>query len=92
MSDPDTSSNNLRQSLLRLQTELAAHPKLDEDSRRSVHEVLSDLEQSLRDNQAGAAAAPHSRLEALAVRFEVGHPTVSASLREFIQLLGSAGV
>jgi len=92
VNDPDTSPNDLRQSLTRLRSELAAHPKLDEESRGSIRQVLGEIERSLSENQSAAARPPSSRLEALAVRFEAGHPTLSASLREFIELLGSAGL
>jgi hypothetical protein len=37
-------------------------------------------------------AESQSRLEALAVVFEAEHPSLSASLREFIDLLGRAGL
>lgn len=57
-----------------------------------MHKVLSDIERALSDKQPAATPPPSSRLEALAVRFEAGHPTLSASLREFIELLGSAGL
>lgn len=36
-------------------------------------------------------AAPH-RLEALAVEFEAEHPGLAGSLRQFVDLLGRAGV
>ena len=55
----------------------------------------------LKDNfayflqQKGAApaadAAPHP-LESLAVGFEADHPTLAASVRQFIDLLGQAGL
>jgi len=57
-----------------------------------MRQVLSDIERSLSDNQSAATRPPRTRLEALAVSFEAGHPTLSASLREFIELLGNAGL
>ena len=38
-----------------------------------------------------AQSAPH-RLEALAVSFEADHPSLAASVRQFIDLLGRAGL
>jgi hypothetical protein len=39
-----------------------------------------------------ASAASQSRLEALAVEFEADHPGLAASLRQFVDLLGRAGL
>lgn len=41
---------------------------------------------------AAAPAQALPRLEALAVEFEVEHPALSAGMREFIDLLGRAGL
>lgn len=39
-----------------------------------------------------ASAASQSRLEALAVEFEADHPSLAANLRQFVDLLGRAGL
>jgi hypothetical protein len=41
---------------------------------------------------AAGAEPAQSRLEALAVEFEAEHPSLSASLREFVDLLARAGL
>jgi SUMO ligase MMS21 Smc5/6 complex component len=85
---------DLRQSLTRLHAELSATSKVDEASRRLMGEVLNDIERLLRERQTttGASAVPSSRLEGLAIRFDSAHPALSASLREFVDLLGRAGL
>jgi hypothetical protein len=66
---------------------------VDEASRRLLGEVLNDIERLLRERQTTAATAvPRSRLEGLAIRFDSAHPALSASLREFVDLLGRAGL
>jgi hypothetical protein len=81
----------LQQSLARLHTELSTTARVDDASKRLLREVLNDIERLLRE-QKTAAPAPRPRLEALAVEFDAAHPALSASLREFIDLLGRAGL
>jgi hypothetical protein len=64
---------------------------MDASSRHLLLEVLQDIERVLK-SQPHEARGPRSRLEELAVRFDVGHPTLSASIREFVDLLGRAGL
>jgi hypothetical protein len=87
----NSSPNSLQQSLTRLHTDLAATPRLDESSKQSLREALQDIERVLQD-QTPAAQGPRSRLEELAVRFDVGHPTLSAGIRELVDLLSGAGL
>ena len=91
MNDANSSLNSLQQSLTRLHDELSGAGKVDEPSRRLLHEVLGDIERVLKQQQP-LAQAPRSRLEELAIRFDTGHPALSASLREFVDLLGRAGL
>ena len=73
-------------------------PQVEDSSKRLLREVLADIERLLSTGKAAPAAVPaaqaqsQSRLEALAVEFEADHPSLSASLREFIDLLGRAGL
>ena len=89
----NTESNSLQQSLRLLRDELARAQRLDEKSRQMLRAALADIETRLRERNAVTreAAAPHG-LEALAVGFEADHPSLSASLRQFIELLGQAGL
>jgi hypothetical protein len=89
----DMEPNSLQRSLAKLHSELARAQRLDAKSRGMLHAALVDIEGRL--NQKGSAAtadaAPH-RLESLAVGFEADHPTLAASVRQFIDLLGQAGL
>jgi Domain of unknown function (DUF4404) len=99
MENQKPTSNQLQQYLSQLHAELVRIPSVDESSKRLLREVLNDIERLLssggtaqRAAGSGVAEMPLSRLEGLAVEFEADHPSVAASLREFIDLLGRAGV
>jgi len=83
-------SSHLQHAISQLHTVLMRTPRVDEASKRLLREVLSDVERLLGNG--GAVAPAGSRLEALAVDFEAEHPSLAASLREFVDLLGRAGV
>jgi hypothetical protein len=96
MDNVKPTSGRLQQSLSQLHAELVRTPRADEASKRLLREVLSDIERLLSKDAsavgAGAQAVSPSRLEALAVEFEAEHPSLAASLREFIDLLARAGL
>jgi hypothetical protein len=85
--------NPLQRSLSLLHVELASAQRLDDRSRQMLQAALADIERRLKQKDAAAAepAAPH-RLESLAVGFEADHPSLAASVRQFIGLLGQAGL
>ena len=89
-------SDHLQQSLSQLHDVLVRTPQVEDSSKRLLREVLGDIQRLLSTGAAAAAPAAQaqsqSRLEALAVEFEADHPSLSASLREFIDLLGRAGL
>jgi hypothetical protein len=87
--------NSLEQSLAKLHAKLAGAARLDEDSRKLLRDVLHDTERLLREPRQSRQAPPpgaRHRLERLAVDFEADHPSLAASLREFIDLLRGAGL
>ncbi|HEY3730586.1 MAG TPA: DUF4404 family protein [Steroidobacteraceae bacterium] len=101
MIDKASRSSDLQRSLSRLHQLLAHTPRVEEGSTRVLRELLADIERLLgRDarapaspaSPAGLPPASHSRLEALAVEFEAEHPSLAAGVREFIDLLGQAGL
>ncbi|HEX4025731.1 MAG TPA: DUF4404 family protein [Steroidobacteraceae bacterium] len=103
MSKSESARDQLRQSLTQLHAQLSATPRVDATARRLLREVLSDIERLLGAsgdgrNEAGVAAAAGGavsapqRLEALAVEFEARHPALSGALRQFVDLLGRAGL
>jgi Domain of unknown function (DUF4404) len=86
----------LQSSLERLHAELAASEELDTHSRALLQMVLADIQRVLaaphgQPAQAATEGAPE-RLEQLAVRFEVRHPLLAGSIRQFVDLLSRAGL
>lgn len=97
MSESNSNSGALRQSLSKLHDELARSATVDEGTRKLLSDVLADIERLLHGGAGSAVAMParpaaQSRLESLAVEFEADHPSLAASLRQFVDLLGRAGV
>ena len=89
------STSELRQALARLHQLLAGTPQLEASSQRLLRELLQDIERVLSRSAATAAPRPpeaQSRLQSLAVGFEADHPALAAGLREFVDLLGRAGL
>jgi uncharacterized protein YgbK (DUF1537 family) len=87
--------DELRQHLVTLHDELRRVTQVDPQSNR----LLADLEEDIRRLTAAQAAgvspsAPGlpDRLERLAVQFEADHPTLAASSRRLIDLLGKLGM
>jgi hypothetical protein len=87
----------LQQSLSQLHQALVGMPRVDDASKRLLREVLADIERLLdpldtESTSASASAQSLPRLEALAIEFEAEHPALAGGLREFIDLLGRAGL
>jgi Domain of unknown function (DUF4404) len=89
--DPET----LSVQLAALHADLKDARELDPQSRQLLAEVLADI-QRLMAVQGGAVQSPSrslaDRLDNIVVRFEAGHPTLAASSRRLIDLLGTAGL
>jgi hypothetical protein len=90
MDSENPASEHLQNALSQLHTLLMRTPRVDEASKRALREVLDDVERLL--GSSGPVAPAGSRLEALAVDFEAEHPSLAAGLREFVDLLGRAGL
>jgi hypothetical protein len=87
------SNESLHEALSRLHAELQAAPQLDAESRRLLQAIAADVgnvSAGASSDEAGASHAP--RLEALAVRFEAGHPDLAARLRAIVDALGRIGL
>lgn len=80
-------SEQLNALLTDLHRELGRATALDDESRRLLAMVLSDIEQL-----GIATTATPGGLELLAVRFEAEHPSVAAALRQVGDVLGKAGI
>jgi hypothetical protein len=90
--DEAMNSKELQQALARLHEELQRAPAVDEESRRLLQQIMRDVERLQTPARSDPAGARQHRLEALAVTFEAEHPTLAATLREFVNLLSQAGV
>ena len=96
--DPDV----LRDQLAQLHAELGRMRQVDPRSNQLLIDVLKDIQRLLEQQRADAAAPAlgpgpaqqslSDRLEKVAVQFEVDHPTLAASSRRLIDLLGKAGL
>lgn len=87
---------HLQRSLEELHAQLASSSGVDTRSRALLHEVLDDIRRLLAAPEQRAAehsvqTAPR-RLSGLAVEFEARHPVLAGSLRQFVDLLGQAGL
>ncbi len=89
--DPDI----LRDQLSKLHEELGSVSHVDPRSKQLLSEVLEDIQRLLQQDRASAPrgnATLPDRLEKVAVQFELDHPTLAASSRRLIDLLGKAGL
>jgi predicted component of type VI protein secretion system len=88
--------NALRDQLEKLHAELKDAPQVDPRSNQLMIEVLQDIRRLLEQKRAADTPGPDAslpgRLEQVAVQFEADHPTLAASSRRLIDLLGKAGL
>jgi Domain of unknown function (DUF4404) len=98
----------LREQLAKLHEELKSVRQVDPRSSQLLAEVLHDIQRVLEQQgripaapSAPAARPAQSRqaelslperLEKIAVQFEVDHPTLAASSRRLVDLLGKVGL
>lgn len=87
--------NQLREHLEELQSELADAATLDEESKRLIDSVLSDVQELLDRTEPTPAHEPHGLVERLrdATRqFEESHPTLSAAVGRVMDTLSNLGI
>lgn len=90
--------NALREHLTQLHDELKGAKQIDAESAPLLTEIMQDIKRLLAPTTAappGATPAAESlpdRLETIAVLFEADHPTLAASSRRLIDLLGKVGL
>jgi hypothetical protein len=94
----------LRDQLMKLHEELGVAKRVDPRSHQLLGEIMEDIkrlmDQDLTVSDAadtpspGQPAAPSlpDRLEKIAVQFEADHPTLAASSRRLVDLLGKVGL
>jgi hypothetical protein len=87
--------NSLRALVSKLQGELAEALRADPASRERLSDLMHDITRLIDKTAAPPPAAQPSlpdRLERVAVQFEADHPTMAASARRLIELLGEVGI
>jgi len=87
--------DNLRDHLAKLRAQLSAAGQADPDRKQSLRDAIQDIQRVMEQPGAATAAADPSlpdRLEKIAVQFEADHPTLAASARRLVELLGEVGI
>ena len=97
--------NSLHDLAAKLHAELTTALQADPKSRESLSEMMSDInrlidhgltDQGLTGKGAGTPAPAlrslPDKLERIAVKFEAAHPTLAASARRLVDLLGEVGI
>ena len=83
----------MRDLLKQLHHALGGARPADEESRRLLGTVMSDIERVLQQPGAPPDGEPVSgRLEELVVRYEADHPAVAGAMRQLIDALAKAGI
>jgi hypothetical protein len=95
----------LREQLMKLHEELGLARRVDPRSHQLLGEIMEDIKRLMDQDLTAAdlagtpapghpAAAPSlpDRLEKIAVQFEADHPTLAASSRRLVDLLGKVGL
>lgn len=83
----------LQQQLQQLHNELASNPPLSDEERASLITLLQDIEANLATPASGGQDESLVDGVNLAIeRFEVSHPTVTATLRNILQSLANMGI
>ena len=86
---------SLRDLVAKLHGELTEALREDPKSRESLSDMMKDINR-LIDKPTDLQSLPHGslpdRLERGAVQFEADHPTLAASARRLVDLLGEVGI
>jgi hypothetical protein len=89
----------LNEQIRKLHEELANVRRLEPRSSQLLGEIMTDIKRLTDEasatpgsSEASSAVSLPDRLEEIAVRFEADHPTLAASSRRLVDLLGKAGL
>jgi len=87
--------NSLRDLVAKLHGELTEALREDPKSSESLRDMMKDINR-LIEKPTDLPSSPHGslpdRLERVAVQFEADHPTLAASARRLVDLLGEVGI
>jgi hypothetical protein len=86
---------SLRDLVAKLHAQLSDALRADPESRESLSDMMQDINRLIdkpADSPSPAQLSLPDRLERIAVQFEADHPTLAASARRLIDLLGEVGI
>ena len=86
---------SLRDLVAKLHAQLSDALRADPKSRESLSDMMQDINRLIdkpADAPSPAQLSLPDRLERIAVQFEADHPTLAASARRLIDLLGEVGI
>jgi hypothetical protein len=86
---------SLRDLVAKLHAQLSDALRADPKSRESLSDMMRDINRLIdkpADAPSPAQLSLPDRLERIAVQFEADHPTLAASARRLIDLLGEVGI
>ena len=92
--------NSLHDQVAKLHAELAEALRADPKSREALGDMMRDINRLIdncltdkgADTPASSQGSLPDRLEGIAVQFEAAHPTLAASARRLVDLLGEVGI
>jgi hypothetical protein len=87
--------DSLRDLVAKLHAQLSDALRADPKSRESLSEMMQDINRLIdkpAEPPSSAQGSLPERLERIAVQFEADHPTLAASTRRLVDLLGEVGI
>jgi hypothetical protein len=87
--------NSVHDLLAKLHAEMSEALRDDPKSRESLSGTMQDISRLIETHGAEPSATDESlpdRLERIAIQFEAAHPTLAASTRRLVDLLGEVGI
>jgi hypothetical protein len=87
--------DSLRDLVAKLHAQMSDALRADPKSRESLSDMMQDINRLIDTPAESPSAVQGSlpdRLERIAVQFEADHPTLAASARRLIDLLGEVGI
>jgi hypothetical protein len=87
--------DSLRDLAAKLHAQMSDALRADPKSRESLGEMMRDINRLIEEPADSPSSAPGTlpdRLERMAVQFEAAHPTLAASARRLVDLLGEVGI
>jgi hypothetical protein len=86
-----TDDRDLRDLLATLHSKLQHAKAVDPEARKLLATVAEDIEDALERSGTRAIKA-ETKLEELAVKFEIDHPALAEAVRDVVDALGKAGI